>query len=402
MRKRIKVVRVVGRLNVGGPSIHVINLTAGLDAARYEQLLVVGTEKSHEGSMLDLAITRGVRPHVMSEIVTAFALTPNDVRALVKLYCLMRRERPHIVHTHTAKAGLLGRMAAHLARVPVVVHTYHGHVLHGYYGNVANLLLRSIEKVLATFTTRIVTVSEEIKKDIVNYRIASPEKITVIPLGFELEPFLESHTRQGEFRQELQLSREHKLVGIVGRLFPIKNHGLFLRAARRVLAERTDVYFIIVGDGVLRPTLQQQADDLGIASHVIFTGWRRDLPRIYADLNTLVISSNNEGTPVSVIEAMASGCPVVATRVGGLPDLITNLETGILVPPRDAGALATAVLRVLNDPVVTSYMTQNAQIMARSRFAVERLMGNVEYLYEKLLQETASFVPTKAVGGQEQ
>jgi glycosyltransferase involved in cell wall biosynthesis len=402
MRNRVKVLRIVGRLNVGGPSIHVINLTAGLDSSIYEQLLVIGTEKAQEGSMLDLAISRGVRPHVMSEIVTAFALTPNDVRALAKLCCMMRRERPHIVHTHTAKAGLLGRLAAHLARVPVIVHTYHGHVLHGYYGNAANWLLRSMEKLLAALTTRIVTVSEEIKKDIVRYRIAGPDKITVIPLGFQLEPFLDSHTRRGQFRRELQLSSEHKLVGIVGRLFPIKNHSLFLISAAQVVAKKSNVRFVIVGDGVLRTTLQQQAHDLGIADYVIFTGWRRDLPRIYADLNTLVISSNNEGTPVSAIEAMAAGCPIVATRVGGLPDLITDLETGILVAPRDPEALATAIVRVLNDPVAASYMSQNAQIMARSRFAVERLIGDVEYLYEELLQEKASCWRRNAVGGRAQ
>jgi len=386
---RIKVLRIIGRLNVGGPAIHVVNLTAGLNPLRYQSLLVAGSENEAEGSMFDFALSGGVKPTVIPEIVTAFSLAPRDAKALWKLYWLMRKERPHIVHTHTAKAGFLGRLAARLARVPVIVHTFHGHVLHGYYGPVKNALLRRVEQSLAWSTDRLVTVSEQVKRELVRYGIARAEKIEVIPLGFDLKPFLNSHTHHGEFRREIGLSDDVKLVGIVGRIFPIKNHGLFLESAARIAAREPFARFVIVGDGVLRTALEQQAQKLGIADRVLFTGWRRDLPRIYVDLDLLVVSSDNEGTPVSAIEAMAAGCPVVATCVGGLPDLITDHLTGRLVPPRAPKALTEAVLALLHDPQTARELSENGRDSVRDRFTAQRLLDDMDNLYMRLLVEKA-------------
>lgn len=395
--RKIKVLRIIGRLNVGGPAIHVVNLTAGLDPTRYQPSLVAGSENAAEGSMLDYALSRGVQPNVIPEIVTAFSLAPRDLKALVKLYALIRRERPHIVHTHTAKAGFLGRIAARLAGVPVIVHTFHGHVLNGYYGPVKNWLLRRLERSLAAISDRLVTVSEQVKVELVAHGVAGAEMITVIPLGFDLEPFLNCHLQRGEFRRELGLTHEVRLVGIVGRLFPIKNHRLFLQAAAKIAA-RHPARFVIVGDGALRSALEQQARELGIVDRVLFTGWRRDLPGIYADLDVLVVSSDNEGTPVSAIEAMAAGCPVVATRVGGLPDLINDSTIGRLVPPRAADALAGAVLDLIQSPETARELGRNAREAVRKRFAATRLIGDIDYLYRQLLEEKAmSFSPAERI-----
>jgi glycosyltransferase involved in cell wall biosynthesis len=399
--QRVKVLRIIGRLNVGGPAIHVVNLTAGLDRKRYSSLLVAGSENEAEGSMLDFASSRGVRPTVIPEMVTAFSLAPRDVKALLKLYTLMRQKRPDIVHTHTAKAGFLGRAAARLAGVPIVVHTFHGHVLHGYYGTMKNQLLRRIEKYLALVSDRLVTVSEQVRQDLVGYGIAKAEKISVVPLGFDLDPFANSHAIKGEFRCEMGLSEEHKLIGIVGRLFPIKNHELFLKSAALISAREPAARFVVVGDGVLRPAIENRAQELGIAERVIFTGWRRDLPRIFADLNILVVSSDNEGTPVSAIEAMASGCPVVATCVGGLPDLIQDQRTGYLVPPRDAVALSASVLHLLNNQEVACDLAQNAMVAVRQRFTVQRLLYDIDHLYSELLEKRINIPATErfAAGG---
>ncbi|TMA93438.1 MAG: glycosyltransferase family 4 protein [Deltaproteobacteria bacterium] len=386
---KIRVLRVIGRLNVGGPSIHVVNLAAGLDPSRYEQLLVIGHESPAEGSMLDYALSRGVWPHRIQEIVTAFNLAPRDGVALKRLFSLMRLYRPHIVHTHTAKAGLLGRIAARLAGVPIIVHTFHGHVLHGYYGPVQNWALRRMEKSLAWLSHRLVTVSEQVKKELIEYGVARADRITVIPLGLDLEPYLHAETRRGEFRREMSLSSGARLVGIVGRIFPVKNHALFLESAARIAAAEPAARFVVVGDGMLRFALEQQARELGIADLVLFTGWRSDLARIYADLDVLVVSSNNEGTPLSAIEAMATSCPVVATRVGGVPDLISDYESGRLVPPRDAEALAGAVLDLLHHPEMAQAMGRNAMIAARDRFDVKRLVHDVDHLYRELLDEKA-------------
>jgi len=384
---------VIARLNVGGPAIHVINLNTGLDPARFESILVTGNENPGEGTLLDLAVAHGIRPVVIPQIVAEATLKPRDLKALIALYRLMRRERPHIVHTHTAKAGFVGRLAARLARVPVVVHTYHGHVLHSYYSPAKTRLLRGMERALGVLTNRIIAVSPQVKRDLIGYRVAGAEKINVIPLGFDLKPFLDSATHRGSFRRELSLDDGMPLIGIVGRIFPIKNHRLFLEAAARVAAEEKSARFVIVGDGALRRQMEEHADRLGITDRVIFTGWRRDLPRIYSDLDALVVSSDNEGTPVSAIEAMASGCPVVATRVGGLPDLIADGETGHLVPLRDADALATAILRLLRDRVTACRIGQASRTKVAERFTTERLIADIERLYTELLAEKGVAAP---------
>jgi glycosyltransferase involved in cell wall biosynthesis len=382
---KIRILRVIARLNIGGPAIHVVNLNAGLDRTRFEQLLVVGTENPGEGSMLDYALSRGVRPIIIPEIINDFSLRPRDVKALVKLYSLMRHQRPHIVHTHTARAGFLGRLAARLAGVPVVVHTYHGHVLHGYYGAIKTGLMRAMERALARLTDHIIAVSEQVKRDLVTYAIARPEKITVIPLGLELDPFFGCQGQRGQFLNELAMDNGARLVGIVGRLFPIKNHRLFLDAAARVAAQEPSVRFVIVGDGALRPELERYTRELGLADRVVFAGWRRDLLRIYADLDVLVVSSDNEGTSVSAIEAMAAGCPVVATRVGGMPDLVTDGETGCLVRPRDPEGLAAVILGLLRNPETSHRIGRKARTMVQGRYTLQRLVADIEHLYAQLL-----------------
>jgi len=386
---KIRVLRIIGRLNVGGPSIHVVNLAAGLDPDRFEHLLVIGRESRDEGSMLDYALSRNVWPHRIEEIVTTFSLAPRDAIALKRLVSLIRLYRPHIVHTHTAKAGLLGRVAARLAGVPIVVHTFHGHVLHGYFGPLPSWGLRQLERTLAWFTDRLVTVSQQVKKDLIDYGVASDERISVIPLGLDLEPFLNAPIHRGQFRQDIGLRGEDKLVGIVGRIFPIKNHALFLESAARIAARDPATRFVIVGDGNLRSGLEQQSRQLGIKDRVLFTGWRADLARIYADLDVLVVSSNNEGTPVSAIEAMAASCPVVATRVGGVPDLITDGVNGRLVPAKDAEAIADAVIDLLGHREAAKNIGLNAMTSARERFDLKRLIKDVDHLYRELLSEKA-------------
>jgi glycosyltransferase involved in cell wall biosynthesis len=391
---RIKILRVIARLNIGGPAIHVVNLNAGLDPARFEQLLVTGTESSGEGSMLDYALSRGVEPFIIPEMINEFNLKPKDLKALTKLWRLIRYERPHIVHTHTARAGLLGRLAASLAGVPIIVHTYHGHVLHGYFSPVRTRLMRAMERTLARRTDQIITVSERVKGELVSYSVAPPTKITVIPLGFDLKPFLSCQQQCGQFRHELGVADGARLVSIIGRIFPIKNHRLFLDAAAQVASQELSAHFVIVGDGVLRPEMEQHARELGIADRVVFTGWRRDLPRIYADTDILVVSSNNEGTTVSAIEAMAAGRPVIATQVGGLPDLIDHGQTGLLVPPGDRDGLATAMLSLLREPETACRMGQSARAMVQERSTVERLITDIEKLYDQLLARKGIAMPS--------
>jgi glycosyltransferase involved in cell wall biosynthesis len=384
---RIRVLRIIARLNVGGTAVHVTLLTKYLDRERFETVLVSGTENPGEGTMIDFTRAHGIEPMIVPEMVGQATLAPRDAVALWRLVRLMRRYRPHIVDTHTAKAGSLGRVAAWMAGVPVIVHTYHGHVLEGYYDPVRTRLLRVMERGLARLSTRLLVVSRRVGEDLVRLGAVPADKIEVVPLGMDLAPFLDVDHRRGRLRREFGIPDEAPIVAIVSRIFAIKNHALFIDAAARVLRELPDVRFLIVGDGILRPAIEQQAARLGIQQNVIFTGWRRDLAEIYADTTILVVSSNNEGTPVSAIEAMASAVPVVATRVGGLPDLIRDGETGVLVPPRSIAALSDALVALLKDPSERRRLGTAARADAVARFSVDRLIEDTTRLYDRLLSE---------------
>ena len=384
--RRVKVLRIIARLNIGGPAIHTILLTAGLNNERFEPLLVTGVEGRREGNMLDLAAAKGVEPIVIPELRRN--PSPKDALiALVKLYRLIRRQWPQIVHTHTATAGLLGRLAARLAGVPITLHTFHGHVLRGYFGPFQSKALVWMERLLARITDRIVTVSEGQRQELAGYGIAPLEKIVVVPLGFELDDLLSCEPHRGELRRELGLSDDHRLVGIVARLVPIKNHRLFLQAAKLVAEAVPQARFLVVGDGELREGLEAYARDLGLDGRVIFTGWRRDLPRLYADLDVVALTSINEGTPVSLIEAMAAGVPVVATAVGGVPDVVADGETGYLVEAGDAEGLAEAITELLRNPERAEAMGRAGREAVYPRFAAQTLFTNIEHLYTELLRQ---------------
>jgi glycosyltransferase involved in cell wall biosynthesis len=383
---KIKVLRIIARLNIGGPAIHTILLTTGLNNERFESMLVTGVEGKYEGNMLDLAAAKGVKPVIVPQLRRN--IDPiGGLITLFKLYRLMRREKPHIVHTHTATAGLLGRLAAKLAGVPVILHTFHGHVLRGYFGPLRSKVLVWMERCLARLSDRIVTVSEGQRWELAGYGIAPLEKITVVPLGFELEDLLTCESHHGELRRELGFAKDNKLIGIVARLVPIKNHRLFLQAAQVVAEAVPQARFLVVGDGELREELEAYARDLGLNGRVLFTGWRRDLPRLYADLDVVALTSINEGTPVSLIEAMAAGVPVVATAVGGVPDVVVEGETGYLVEGGDVKRLAGAIVELLRNPKEAREMGQKGREVAYPKFAAQTLIANVEGLYAELLRQ---------------
>jgi glycosyltransferase involved in cell wall biosynthesis len=379
---KIKVIRVIARLNIGGPAIHTILLTKHLNPQRFETMLVTGLEEAHEGSRREWAISQGVTPITIPELGRELNLI-SDLKVLFKLYRLFRREKPHIVHTHTAKAGFVGRLAARLAGTPVVAHTFHGHVFHSYFGPFKTRLFIFIERLLARITDRIITISPRQRQEILDFGIASPHKIIIIPLGFNLEPFLNNTHLTGQLRTQLNLPPDIKLVGIVARLTAIKNHHLFLQAAALVHQQCNDVHFLIVGDGELRAELEHQAEDLQLAGVVHFLGWRQDLPKIYAGLDLVVLSSNNEGTPVTLIEAQASGCPVVATAVGGAPDIVADGHSGFLVPPNNAPALAEAIIKALSSNLQP--MGQAGRQFVKDKFTFSRLVNDIETLYGDLL-----------------
>ena len=384
----VRVLRIFSRLNIGGPSVHVILLSAYLRDRGYETRLVVGTEAGREGNMFELAREKQVECEPLAGLGREIAPL-SDLRALLGLKRLIRAWKPTIVHTHTAKAGMLGRLAARLAGVPIVVHTFHGHVLRGYFSPAKTALFRRLETHLAGYADVLVAVSEEVKNDLVRFGVAPAGRIRVIPLGLELA-HLAGPLPRGALRREAGFASDAPLVGMVGRLVPIKDAPTFLRAARLVRDARPDVRFALVGDGDERPALEQLASELEVSGALHFSGWRSDLRPVYGDLDLVVNSSLNEGTPVALIEAMAAGRPVVATRVGGTPDLLGGGERGRLVPPADPETLARAILEALVEPATASRRSQAAREHVLARHSIERLVHDVESLYREMADRRAA------------
>jgi len=387
LTRPIRIMRIIARLNIGGPAIHVALLTQRFGAPDYESVLVCGNIDEAEGDMAYFARERGVEPVFVPALGRALNLL-GDLRTIWMLYRLMRRYQPDVVHTHTAKAGFTGRVAAWLAGVPVIVHTFHGHVFRGYFSPTKTKIFLLLERLTARMSDAVITLTEALKREIADeFHVTSRDRIVVLPLGFDLTPFLTATRKNGAFRREWGIPDDALLIGIVGRMVPVKNHALFLEAAARVRAARPDARFALVGDGELRAEIEAQVDALGLRDAVFFTGWQRDLARVYADLDTLVISSINEGTPVSVIEALATGCAVVTTAVGGLPDLLEGGRLGALVPSGDADALALALL----DPHTPQPSAETRQLM-HQRYSVDRLVADLDALYRTLLRKSGRMV----------
>jgi glycosyltransferase involved in cell wall biosynthesis len=381
---RPTVVRIIARLNVGGPALHVTHLTAGL-RDRYPTLLVAGRVDEGEAEYRGGGGERAVPVEDVAEL--GRAIRPwDDLVALVKLVRLLRRARPAIVHTHTAKAGVLGRIAALLVGVPIRVHTFHGHVFHGYFGPVATRVFLAVERLLARRTTCILTVSESQAEELAGkYRICARERIRVMPLGLDLDRF--QHGDRDRLRAELRSeigAGDGPVVSIVGRLVPIKNHDLFLDGAARLLRRGVAATFVIVGGGPEEARLRERAHAEGLGDRVRFLGWRADLERIYAGSDVVALTSRNEGTPVCLIEALAAGCAVAATDVGGVRDVLEDGRAGLLVPPGDADGLAFALERLLTDPPLRRSLAQRGPGSARRRYAVQRLLDDMAALYTEL------------------
>lgn len=382
----VKLIRVITRLNVGGPAQHAILLTSSLRSRSFDCQLVTGVVEPPEGDMIALARQLDVTPVVIPTLRNRISPL-GDFLSLVRLIRLFLRERPDIVHLHLFKARILGGIAARLLRVPIVVETFHGTLFSEYYRPGMSRLLVRVERIFARWMDAVVAVSRGIGAELVRLKVAPNDKIYVIPLGLDLEKFRDHGRARGTLRRELGLAGDVQLVGSVARLVPIKGLNFFVEAAARVTRLIPWAHFVIVGDGPERAELERQVHAHDLGGKVRFLGWRSDLARIYPDLDIVVLSSLNEGTPVSVLEAMAAGRPVVATSVGGVPDVVVDGRTGVLVPPRDVEALAEAITALLKDPESRQRLGEAAQAAVMPAFSISRLAGDMEALYRRLIEQ---------------
>jgi GT2 family glycosyltransferase/glycosyltransferase involved in cell wall biosynthesis len=404
---KIKILRIISRINIGGPAIHISLLQKAFNNEVFESTLISGSLSPHEGDMGYILSEDPTRFRKISEMQRE--LNPwKDLMAFLKLFLIIKRTNPDIVHSHTAKAGTITRSSVFLHNLLFkkqvkTVHTFHGHVFEGYFNSIKSRLFIWSERLLATATDKIIAISTTQREDLVNrYRIANDEKFETIKLGFNLDPFIKNNTSKGHFRKELGIDTQTRLVGIIGRLVPVKNHTMFLQAVKHFMQQYQDgkILFAVIGDGELRENLETFCHQEGISQHVRFCGWIKDIQYVYADLDVLVLTSINEGTPVSIIEAMASGVPVISTDVGGIKDLLGNsvdmqytggfkrCERGLLIPKTNYQVLSNGIRYILDHPdTVHQQLVPTAHKFIVSNYHQDRLVNDIRSLYHRLLNQ---------------
>ena len=395
--------RIIARLNVGGPALHVVHLTHEFRKRGHESLLVVGPVPEAEGNMEYFAAKWKIPLIRVAELVRPVS-PKKDLIALWKIYRLIRREKPLIVHTHTAKAGTLGRFAALLAGVPITIHTFHGNIFEGYFSPARTRLFLFIERLLAHFTDRIITVSRSQSAELIDkYKIGTPEQLEVVRLGIDLDTF----QSVGEVKlDQTRMQRAHELViGWVGRFTEIKDPLFFVDLAAAVKSSGTQAKFIMVGDGHLRQAVEERISERGLQGQIMLLGWRDNMSEVYTQVDLMVLTSLNEGTPVTMIESMATGRPFVAFNVGGMPDLMSGIarayegfnvfDNGVLVGPRNVAVFARAIDLLVREPERRVRMGQAGRVCAFQNFSKERLAQDMEALYRKLTVSHPGPVPER-------
>ena len=393
-----KVLRILNRLIIGGPSKNAIYLSRYMKP-EFETMLVIGGKEDHEQDADFLATANHIEPVCIPEMKRPVSFN-SDWKAYQKLKRVIKDFKPDIVHTHAAKSGALGRLAAKHCGVPVIVHTFHGHVFHSYFNSLKTNFFIRTERYLAGFSDAIVAISDVQKKELTgDFKIAAPEKFTVIPLGLDLDHFIsDQESKRKKFRNEFELDDETVAIGIIGRLVPVKNHSLFIKGLKNVLdSTSVKVKAFIIGDGETRVAIEQQASSLNIkftkhtdTKHdqpLIFTSWRTDVDTICAGLDIVALTSLNEGTPVSLIEAQAAGKPVVSTRVGGIADVVLENETALLSEINDETGFAENLLRLVNEPSLREKFSNAGRDHVLRKYSYLRLVSDMSNLYNKLLSK---------------
>jgi glycosyltransferase involved in cell wall biosynthesis len=391
-----RILRIHNRLIIGGPTLNVLYLTKYL-SPQFETMLVVGEKESHEKDASFLAEKMGIETVLVPDM--GRSIQPfRDYRAFKHLQKIIKQFKPDIVHTHAAKPGAVGRMAAKSMNVPVVVHTYHGHVFHSYFGKMKTQFIINTERYLAKKSDVLVAISEQQKKELANdFKIAPENKFRIVPLGFELDKFLNDQpAKRAAFRKEFKLKDDEIAIGIIGRLVAIKNHFLFLEGIAHVLKNSSKkIKAFIIGDGETRAALEEKAADLGIKysnssgsnenAAIIFTSWRSDIDVINAGLDIIALTSLNEGTPVSLIEAQAANKAVISTRVGGISDIVSEGNTALLSDVSDTEGFKSNLLRLVEDDDLRYNLGKNASGFVIKKYSVNRLAGDMSALYMELL-----------------
>jgi glycosyltransferase involved in cell wall biosynthesis len=393
-----KVLRIINRFNLGGPTYNAAYLSKYL-APEFETMLVGGAKDDTEGNSEYMAHNLGLNPVIIPEMKRALSLS-QDYKAYQKIKKIITEFKPDIVHTHASKAGALGRMAAYNLQVPVILHTFHGHVFDAYFSKLSSTFYKNIERYLAKKSTRIIAISEIQKYDLAHkYSICREDKIVVIPLGFDLLKFQDNIIRKRElFRKQYAIESDEIAIAIIGRLVPIKNHDLFLNAVKYV-SERTQkkIRVFIVGDGESRQSIQDKATELELSfsektedsnkNLITFTSWIKDIDRVIAGVDIIALTSLNEGTPVSLIEAQAGNKPIVTTNVGGIENVVIPGRTALLCENNNMADFSENLLKVIEDDNLRLKLSTEGWQHVKEKFHYTRLVGDMKNLYYQLLKQ---------------
>lgn len=397
MQGKIKVAHVITRLDSGGSAQNTILTLLGLGDSRYRLAMIKGEsiesemgdeERGQVKSSLSRIRKKGIPDFTYSCLIRR--INPLlDLRCLIRLFFFFRKERPFIVHTHTSKAGFLGRLSAWLARVPVIVHTPHGHIFWGYYGPLITELFINMERLIAKITDKIICLTEQEKRDHIQFRIERPEKFVTIHSGIDFPVFQKSSFLHGRLRDELGIPNGEPVIGTVGRLVPIKGHEYMIRAFALLMNEFENSWLILVGDGFLGTYLKRLSRELGVSERVVFAGWRFNVSDFLSFFDIFVFPSLNEGMGRALVEAMAAGKPIVASNVGGISDLVKDRQNGLLFRPGDIDGMAMAMKRLLNNQEMMIDMGKMGRIMAEN-YSVEKMVKRIDDLYFSLCQRRIS------------
>ncbi len=391
-----RVLRILNRLIIGGPALNATYLTKYM-APEWDTMLVIGGKDDHEQDATHLTERLDIRPVVVEEMRRAIDPAA-DRAAYKKVKALIRDFRPDIVHTHAAKSGAIGRLAAVACKVPVVVHTFHGHVFHSYFGKAKTQAFIQIERYLAKRSSGIIAISALQKEELsATYKICPADKIEIVQLGFDLDRFgSNQEEKRAVFRQRFDIADGELAIGIVGRIVPVKNHALFVAAAAQVLKTSSQkLRFFVIGDGDMRPAMEGafRAEGIDYAYYpedkrhatAICTSWQTEMDEVFAGLDIIALTSHNEGTPVSLIEAQAASRPVVSTDVGGVADVVADGEAGFVTPPSDADAFAAALLKLTENPEMRESFGAAGRGFVKQRFSYQRLVYDMDDYYKRLL-----------------
>ena len=389
-----KILRIINRFNLGGPTYNAAYLTRYMPD-NYETLLVGGHHTDSEEDSFHITDQLGIQPITIPEMMRDISIK-SDGKAFQKIAKLIDWFKPDIVHTHASKAGALGRLAAFRKNVPVVVHTFHGNVFHSYFNAAKTLAYITIERQLAARSSAVVAISPLQKKELTKiFNVVKENKVEVIPLGFDLDRFqLNRDVKRNRFREYYNVDSDELAIGIIGRLVNIKNHALFLQVAKQTLLKsKKKLRFFVIGDGELKEGLIEEAKQLkmsvcaikNVKTEITFTSWIKNIDEAIAGLDIIVMTSKNEGTPVSLIEAQAGNKAIVTTDVGGIKDIIIPGETGLVSPSENEPLMTKNLLRIINDSDLRQEMGNAGSKFVKNRFTYKRLVNDMNILYQKLL-----------------